>query len=170
MLARYGTAEQTRVEQRSDAALWTLAVEEWDDHGRPYAAAYCRWRPAEAALSRAPAQIQPVAVARAAYRWARALGARPLGRELELLARRARFELAERHVAATPDPYAGLGLTAREGEVLRLVSNGHTNRQIAAELCISVKTASVHVSHILSKLGVARRIEAAAIAQRLHGS
>jgi DNA-binding NarL/FixJ family response regulator len=61
-----------------------------------------------------------------------------------------------------------LGLTAREGEVLLLLTRGYTNREIATELTISVKTASVHVSHILHKLGVARRVDAAAIGQRLH--
>jgi DNA-binding NarL/FixJ family response regulator len=48
-----------------------------------------------------------------------------------------------------------------------LLGRGYTNRQIAAELTISVKTASVHVSHILRKLGMSRRLEAANIAHRL---
>jgi DNA-binding NarL/FixJ family response regulator len=52
--------------------------------------------------------------------------------------------------------------------VLGLLAYGYTNRQIAARLTISAKTASVHVSHILGKLGVSHRIEAAAIAQKLH--
>ena len=60
-----------------------------------------------------------------------------------------------------------LGLTTREDEVLQLLGRGYTNRQIAAELTISVKTASVHVSHILRKLGAPNRLEAAAIAHRL---
>ena len=60
-----------------------------------------------------------------------------------------------------------LGLTAREFEVLRLVAAGRSNREIAAELFISAKTASVHVSNILGKLGVASRGEAAATAHRL---
>ena len=59
-----------------------------------------------------------------------------------------------------------LGLTAREREVLNLVAQGHSNGDIAAELTISIKTASVHVTNILRKLGVGRRTEAAAIAQR----
>ena len=59
-----------------------------------------------------------------------------------------------------------LGLTARELEVLRLVAAGRSNRDIAGELFISVKTVSVHVSNILGKLGVASRTEAAAIAHR----
>jgi DNA-binding NarL/FixJ family response regulator len=48
--------------------------------------------------------------------------------------------------------------------VLRLIAAGHSNGRIAAELTISVKTASVHVSHILDKLGVTSRGEAAALA------
>ena len=60
-----------------------------------------------------------------------------------------------------------LGLTPREAEVLTLVARGYTNREIAAALVISVKTASVHVSHILRKLDAPNRLEAAAIAHRL---
>ena len=60
------------------------------------------------------------------------------------------------------------GLTAREFEALRLVASGLRNQQIAAELVISPKTASVHVSNILGKLGVASRVEAVATAHRLH--
>jgi DNA-binding NarL/FixJ family response regulator len=60
-----------------------------------------------------------------------------------------------------------LGLTSREAEVLSLVAVGRTNREIGAELYVSEKTASVHVSNILRKLGVASRIEAAAVAQRV---
>ncbi|MCX4528274.1 LuxR C-terminal-related transcriptional regulator [Streptomyces sp. NBC_01565] len=58
-------------------------------------------------------------------------------------------------------------MTSRERDVLRLVAAGNTNRQIAEELFISPKTASVHVSNILAKLGVAGRGEAAALAHRL---
>jgi DNA-binding CsgD family transcriptional regulator len=60
-----------------------------------------------------------------------------------------------------------LGLTPREREVLALVADGRTNRQIAEALFISAKTASVHVSNILAKLGVGSRVEAAAVAHRL---
>ena len=59
-----------------------------------------------------------------------------------------------------------LGLSARESEVLALVAAGRTNGQIAEELFISPKTASVHVTHILDKLGVSSRIEAAMLAAR----
>lgn len=57
-------------------------------------------------------------------------------------------------------------LTAREGDVLRLLTRGRTNRQIGEELFITGKTASVHVSNILAKLGAASRTEAVAIAYR----
>jgi DNA-binding CsgD family transcriptional regulator len=60
-----------------------------------------------------------------------------------------------------------LGLTRREAEVLSLVARGYTNREIADTLVISVKTASVHVSHILRKLDAPTRVEAAAIAHRI---
>jgi DNA-binding CsgD family transcriptional regulator len=59
------------------------------------------------------------------------------------------------------------GLTDREREVLALVAAGRSNGQIAAALFISPKTASVHVSNILAKLGVTGRVEAAAVAHRL---
>jgi DNA-binding NarL/FixJ family response regulator len=64
---------------------------------------------------------------------------------------------------------AGVGpaaLTARETEVLALLAEGRTNRQLARELYISEKTVSVHVSNILAKLGVRSRTEAAAVARR----
>jgi len=87
-----------------------------------------------------------------------------------LLARRAR--LALEHLPGQPalaavDPAQALGLTSRERDVLRLVADGRSNRGIAEELFISPKTASVHVSNILAKLGVSGRGEAAALAHRL---
>jgi DNA-binding NarL/FixJ family response regulator len=106
----------------------------------------------------------------AAQRLARAapladrLAAVPLREHIEALARRARLSLPAR--PAGGQAKRNFGLTAREIEVLRLVSAGHSNRDIAAELFISAKTASVHVSNILAKLHAASRTEAAAIAHR----
>jgi DNA-binding NarL/FixJ family response regulator len=96
------------------------------------------------------------------------LGARPLAKEIEALAASARIradggQAGHKVVAATP-----LGLTAREFEVLRLVADGRSNPEIAARLFISAKTASVHVSNTLGKIGVTSRGEAAAAAHRLH--
>jgi DNA-binding CsgD family transcriptional regulator len=59
---------------------------------------------------------------------------------------------------------AHIGLTARELDVLRLLAAGYTNLQIGDALDISRKTASHHVSRILTKLGVTTRVEAAGIA------
>jgi DNA-binding CsgD family transcriptional regulator/tetratricopeptide (TPR) repeat protein len=160
-------AEHSRVDGRTEPRLWLAAVETWDRLDRPYAAAYCRWRYAEALLSHGSPTADPLMPAREAYRVASRLGARPLRRELEHLAQRARLDLAGPEPAPSPGPYDGIGLSPREREVLGLLARGYTNRQIATHLTISVKTASVHVSHILGKLGVTRRIEAAAIAQKL---
>jgi DNA-binding NarL/FixJ family response regulator len=66
-----------------------------------------------------------------------------------------------------PEAARALGLTPRELEVLEHVAMGQTNREIAAELFISARTAGVHVSHILEKLGASTRTEAAAAAHRL---
>ena len=87
-----------------------------------------------------------------------------------MLAQRARLSLVAPEpgpAGAPPDGPETLGLTGREAEVLALIARGCTNHEIAATLVISVKTANVHVSHILHKLGVRNRIEAAAIAHRL---
>jgi DNA-binding NarL/FixJ family response regulator len=92
---------------------------------------------------------------------AEALGAEPVAEEARALARRAR--LIEEPGETEEN---GLGLTGRELEVLRLVADGRSNGQIAEELYISRKTASVHVSNILAKLGVTSRVEAAALAHR----
>ena len=108
---------------------------------------------------------------RAAATAAGAIGAALLSADAEALARRARIDLAEAgpEPAAEPEdsPVARLGLTPRELEVLLLVAEGCTNRAIGETLFMSEKTASVHVSRILAKLGVHGRVEAAAVAHRL---
>jgi DNA-binding NarL/FixJ family response regulator len=95
------------------------------------------------------------------------LGAVPLLEEAQALARRARLPFAVNGAPELPE-FATFGLTDREREVLQLVAEGRSNPQIASVLVISPKTASVHVSNILGKLGVASRGEAAALAHR-HG-
>jgi len=97
------------------------------------------------------------------------LGAAPLRREIERLAKRGRLDLGIEppRREATQDVLASLGLTTREREVLALVATGRTNRQIAAELFITEKTAGHHVSSILAKLNVHGRTEAAAVAHSL---
>jgi DNA-binding NarL/FixJ family response regulator len=103
---------------------------------------------------------------RRAHRAATDLGATPLRLEIERLARHARIELGATSARAA-DPDETFGLTDREREVIRLVAAGRSNQQIATDLFITRKTASVHVSNILGKLGVANRVEAAAVAHRL---
>ena len=165
-------AERSRLEGRPDPEAWQRTAECWERLEHRYAASYARFRQAEALLgARVPrAQIQPVL--RAAHQTTVALGAGPLRREIELLANRGRLQLQEQAAkgpapAASPSPAASFGLTRREAEVLTLVAAGRTNRQIGGELFITEKTASLHVSRILAKLGVAGRGEAAAVAHRL---
>ena len=89
-------------------------------------------------------------------------------RELEALALRGRVALAtpEEPHPTDPDLAGALGLTPREAEILALLTLGQTNREIARSLVISEKTTGIHVTHILHKLGVPNRLEAAAIAHR----
>jgi DNA-binding NarL/FixJ family response regulator len=161
----YGRA---RGEARPEA--WSAAAATWERLERPPLAAYCRWRQAEALVAAGAARAEASGPLRQAHAVAARIGAAPLAEQLELLAQRARLELAPPD-AGPPDRTQGLeellGLTPREAEVLTLLTRGCTNRQIAAALVISVRTAGVHVSHILRKLGAPNRREAAAIAHRL---
>jgi DNA-binding CsgD family transcriptional regulator/tetratricopeptide (TPR) repeat protein len=154
-------AEWTRVEGRPDPARWSAAADAFG-YGYLYEEARCRWRLAEALLGDGDRQ-QAATQARAAHEVAERLGAAPLLAELEALGRRGRLDLG---VQPPPSP-DGPSLTPRELEVLRLVAAGRSNGQIAEALFISRKTASVHVSNILAKLGVHTRTEAAAEAHRL---
>jgi DNA-binding CsgD family transcriptional regulator/tetratricopeptide (TPR) repeat protein len=95
------------------------------------------------------------------------VGSPPFLEEVAGLARRAGVSLGAREDEPVIDTAAALGLTPRELEVLRLLADGRTNRQIADQLFISPKTASVHVSRILMKLGVSNRAAAAAAAHRM---
>jgi DNA-binding NarL/FixJ family response regulator len=96
----------------------------------------------------------------------------PVGSQVHALARRARLVLDDSPAQLEkqpeePDQLAAFGLTEREREVLLLLAAGRSNPEIAQQLFISPKTASVHVSNILAKLGVSGRVEAAAVAHRL---
>lgn len=95
----------------------------------------------------------------AARETAAGLGAAPLLERIDALTGRERSATAAAADRVTP-------LTARERDVLRLLALGHSNRRIGEELFITGKTASVHVSDILAKLGAAGRTEAVAIAHR----
>jgi DNA-binding CsgD family transcriptional regulator/tetratricopeptide (TPR) repeat protein len=179
-----GEASLARARGRDDAKLWRRAVQQWDALGRPYTAATARWREAEALVEAGDREAAGV-VAGEALAVASRIGARWLAGELEALIGRARLNAsgvagpagggsatnggrgaaAEEIAAAGEDPF---GLTPRERQVLALVAEGATNRQIGAALYMAEKTASVHVSRILAKLGVQSRTQAAAVAYRQH--
>ncbi|MEA2825796.1 MAG: hypothetical protein QOG43_235 [Actinomycetota bacterium] len=173
---RLAAAEQARVDGAPSPRLWEEAATAWDAVGQPYPGAYARYRGAEATLYLRESGGGAVAarLLREAHATAVALGATPFQAEIEQLAARARVALdspdddARREGAAGPpaEP-APFGLTAREQEVLGLIAEGASNRQIANALFISEKTASVHVSHILAKLQVVSRVEAASVAHRM---
>jgi DNA-binding NarL/FixJ family response regulator len=100
---------------------------------------------------------------------AQGLGAGWLEGELSALIGRARLRPAAEDGPPVPEaPDDPFGLTARERQVLALLAEGATNRQIGAALFMAEKTASVHVSRILAKLGVQSRTQAAALAHRQH--
>jgi DNA-binding CsgD family transcriptional regulator len=153
-------------------AAWDEAASAWDGLGEPQPLGETLLHAAEAALACGERDGAAERLQRAAPLAAR-LGARSLGEQIAILARRARIRLdgGDGSGAAVAGDGGGgglgLGLTERELEVLRLVAAGRSNREIAGELFISPKTASVHVSNILGKLGVASRGEAAARAHSL---
>jgi DNA-binding CsgD family transcriptional regulator len=135
---------------------WDQAAAAWAALSEPYPLAQALLHAAESAIGCGDRDGAADRLQRAAALAAR-LGAGPLTEEIAVLARRARLRIAQGEA----------GLTGRELEVLRLVTAGRGNREIAAELFISPKTASVHVSNILGKLGAATRGEAAAKAHAL---
>jgi DNA-binding CsgD family transcriptional regulator/tetratricopeptide (TPR) repeat protein len=163
-------AEYQRARGIAKPEPWSEAAATWDRLERPPLAAYCNWRATEALVAAGASRTEASVPLGEAHAVATRINAKPLIRELELLAQRARLELPPLDagpVDRTPSPGEILGLTPREVDVLTLVARGYTNREIATTLVISVKTASVHVSHILRKLDAPNRLEAAAIAHRL---
>jgi DNA-binding NarL/FixJ family response regulator len=154
-------AEYRRLGGDNDPQAWQAVLDAFGPD-YVYEIARTRWRLAEA-LAEAGRRDEAAEQWRQAAQTADRLGARPLRRALGDLARRAR-------IGTVPDDQAEgtvlASLTSREREVLRLIAAGRSNREIAAVLYIAPKTASVHVSNILGKLGAASRTEAAAIAHR----
>jgi DNA-binding CsgD family transcriptional regulator len=167
-----GAADLGRARGRSNAAAWLRAAAAWEAIARPYPAAVARWHAAVAHID-AGERAGAAETGGAALAVARQLGSAWLTAELTRLGERARIDLGEARGGdgAAPrgdedgrDPF---GLTPRERQVLALLVEGATNRQIGAALFMAEKTASVHVSRILSKLDVRSRTQAAAIAHRL---
>ena len=156
-------AETVRADGSQTVAGWDAATAAWEGVGQPYPLAYALTRAAAAAA--AGNRDEAAARLHRAAGLAGQLAAQPLQQQISQLARRARIPLPTPGSSGGGAPF---GLTAREQEVLQLVAAGRTNREIAAELFISPRTASVHVSNILGKFGVGSRGEAAAAAHRLH--
>jgi DNA-binding NarL/FixJ family response regulator len=153
-------AEEARLHGHPAPDLWRSAVEMFG-YGHRYEQARSRYRLAEALLA-TDDRAGAAAELRSAHDVAVQLRAAPLRTAVEALARRGRLggELTGEPRSAGPSDV----LTPREAEVLGLVAEGLTNRQIGARLFISEKTASVHVSNILAKLSAGGRTEAVAIA------
>jgi DNA-binding CsgD family transcriptional regulator/tetratricopeptide (TPR) repeat protein len=230
------TAHRDRLEGRDDPAAWDRLAAAWTTLGNPYEVAKARWRQAEAILGSGEGRAsrgRARPVLEEAAEIGVSLSARPLLREVRVLAARAMIRLPESvdglldepdrlalaalaavggdgiegsdglMVAVGPGPDAPaavlgsagngngngapagsalvrgvvgeapvakqdtFGLSRREREVLALISEGRTNREIGERLFISQKTVGVHVGNILAKLGVSGRVEAAAVAIRL---
>jgi predicted ATPase/DNA-binding CsgD family transcriptional regulator len=170
---RTAEAEYARATGAPDAALHEAAAQAWEAADRPYPGAIMRWRAGEDHVA-AGDRDAAIAELDRAHAVTVELGANWLRGEIESLAARARLTLtageapaperAEAAAAAEEDPF---GLTPRERQVLALVAEGRTNREIGETLFMAEKTASVHVSRILAKLEVRSRTEAAAVAHRL---
>ena len=160
--------ELSRLEGRPDPSTWVLAAEKMAAVDRRPEVAYLSLRQAEAYLHDGASRREAAAPLLTACELASGMGAVPLLREIRDLGRRARIALPGDDPVgpAALGPWSVDALTAREREVLALIADGRTNRQIADALFISESTAGVHVSHILGKLGVSGRAEAAAVAVR----
>jgi DNA-binding NarL/FixJ family response regulator/tetratricopeptide (TPR) repeat protein len=159
-------AELGRASGEASAGSWRAAVEAFATLRQASRAAYAEMLEAEAmALSGATPRSVAGPLLRA-HAVAVDCGIAPFRAAVEELARRARVDLPDQQ-ADLRGAAERLGLTEREAEVLALLAEGRTNRQIGQELFITEKTASVHVSRILVKLGVSNRGEAAAAAHRV---
>jgi DNA-binding CsgD family transcriptional regulator len=177
-----GVAEWRRALGIRDAGVWREALVALDAAGLRHEAAHARVQLARVLLANVRGRDEPTSLLAAAAAYARVAPAAPLLREVLDLARAARIAVTEepapgaRSDESSPsvDPGVtrsgavtdGSGLSSREREVLALVAEGRSNREIAEALYITPKTASSHVTHILDKLGVSSRVEAALLAAR----
>lgn len=181
--------EETRAEDISDPEAWARAAATWEANRHPYPTAYAYFRQAEALLYNDARAAGAAAALTKAHSLASAMGANLLINDISNLANRAKVALSpetERQTLSPPDTIhahspekadparststALASLTPRERDVLREINEGgRTNQQIARRLFISEKTVSVHVSHILAKLGVRSRVQAAMLIER-HGT
>ena len=170
--AGYGAtfeAELARLRRNGQQQAWRAAKDIWAGHLVPHHAAYAGWRLAECLLD---AGHRKAAQEELAVAYTAAKGHVPLRSAIEGLARRARLDLptgtdVDSHLSDDVGDLAPHGLTSRELDVLRLLGTGATNAEIGRRLYMSPKTASVHVSAIIRKLGVTGRVQAATVAERM---
>jgi DNA-binding CsgD family transcriptional regulator/tetratricopeptide (TPR) repeat protein len=158
LLVTLARAELSRIPGPADPALWQQVVA--SQVADPYLVGYARLQQAASLLTRRRGHDATAAL-RQAEAAARQLAATPMCAKIATLARHGRIDLTPPPPASSPEPDP-IGLTPREREVIALLSDGLSNAEIARILYISEKTASVHVSNILRKLGVTSRLQAAA--------
>ena len=157
-------AELTRL-TGPDPEAWSRVVEAFAyEGGRPsapgYRQAFGLLRRAEARLAGGETAAAVIEDLQAAHATALRLGAAPLAAAVATTSRRAGVRLGSTTASApSADPF-----TPRERAVLGLVAEGRTNRQVGAELFISEKTVSVHLSRVMAKLGASSRTEAVSVA------
>ncbi|MBF8190686.1 AAA family ATPase [Nonomuraea sp. K274] len=151
---RLQQAHRATFDAELDGGSWEQAVARWRSVGQPHALGQALLRAGEHAL-RAGDRRTARARLRESASIAASLAARPLSRQIEMITTAGKVDLAR-----------DASLSVREIEVLGLVAEGLSNRQIAERLFISPRTSGVHVSNILAKLGVSTRIEAATVARR----
>jgi DNA-binding CsgD family transcriptional regulator/tetratricopeptide (TPR) repeat protein len=150
-------AERSRID-RTDPEMWEAALAAMRRRVQAEYEMYAQFRLAEALAAHGDS-ARATAELGAAYERANRLGAEALADDMRSFARRTRLRLPG--VAA---PAVNL-LTAREADVLGLVAKGFTNREIGKRLFISEKTASVHISNLMAKLGVTNRTQAVHVAR-----
>jgi DNA-binding CsgD family transcriptional regulator len=162
-------AETARMRRGDRVTAWQEAVAATRAAGEAFPLSYSLFRLAEAQCVSGQSEAATATVRECLEVADDAAAA--IADDARALARRARLRVEPAASARAGTSEAGaevrFQLTDREREVLALVSEGRSNGQIAAALFISPKTASVHVSNILAKLGVSSRVEAAALAHRL---
>jgi DNA-binding NarL/FixJ family response regulator/tetratricopeptide (TPR) repeat protein len=160
------TAELARAEGRDEIEHWSEAVAAaTDGHITHLEEAYARYRAGAAFLAARGRDSRTLArehLARS-LEIARGLGARPLEESVLRAAANANLRLTDAAELSSGGDESGL--TRREREVLGLLADGSSNRDIAATLFITEKTAGAHVSNILAKLDARNRSEAVAIAR-----
>jgi len=168
-------AEARRAGREDDRAGWRAVAARWHRAGQPYRESYARLREAES-TARAGRRDQAARALAACVGLAEQLPAAPLLALAHTLAARARIAVPDGADPVGSGPTGAPGaagaaarhdLTDRELQVLARLAGGDSNRQIARALYISERTVAVHVGHILDKLNVRNRTEAAAAAAAL---